>query len=640
MIMKVTFKFILFFIVVTFIASLYLCWIDYHFIYGNLAMWPTADTLTLIELTMVLSLIIAVILWRFLRAYDKAIERILHGETLTPQERTQTMNCYNKAVWVIIIANALGFCIGKIIMTVLLISRFPEMNPKALGNLTLGFIQSFMIGIIAALYETLVLNIMMAKSRGLLKIRHTSEFGKGFYISLTGKILLVAFASFIFIGCNSFLSSFFIVSNQSESMLPVYYEKGFEAFLFTALPCGILLFIVTKSTKERIANTSRLIKNLGENGNLESRIDISENDDFSAMHGKLNGFLDELSLLVENVQKESNRATGISSELQMSMEASRAVLEDMRNSMQIVSQGKQEQRDVIAAATHSVRKIKENAKNVESQVAIQSDALSQSSSAVSQMVANIRSVTELTEKANSYATVLKGSTATGTDALSEAVRTVNDIQTVSTEIQSTMQVIQKIASQTNILSMNAAIEAAHAGSFGTGFAVVANEVRNLASSSAASAKSIQSLIKTMIDKVTTGVAAINTAGTAFTSITENIDQTTTLIGTIAHTMEEQNKGASSTLDATKEVQSAITEIKNIAHMQSESAEAMYTSFQDIVASAEQVSHALAENEKNSNALGASIEAVGETVESSASAMEKIRDATSIFKLAEKTTSAS
>jgi methyl-accepting chemotaxis protein len=632
--MKVTFKFILFFMVVTFIASLYLCWIDYHFIYGNLAMWPTTDTLTLIELTMILSAMIAVVLWRFLHRYDKYIERLQRGETLTQEERSRTMDCYSKAVWVIIVANALGFCIGKIVMTVLLISRFPEMNAKALGNLTLGFIQSFMIGIIAALYETFVLNIMMTKSRELLKIRHTTEFGKGFHISVTGKILLIAISSFIFIGCNTFLSPFFIISKQCEPMLPVYYEKGFEAFLFTFIPCTVLLVIITHSTKTRIDNTSKLIRNLGEDGNLISRIDISENDDFAALHGKLNGFLDELSQLVDNVQKESNRTAGISNELRESMEASRKVLDQMRISMQIVSQEKEQQKEVITSATERVQKMSENSKRVASQVNIQSDALSQSSAAVSQMVANIRSVTQMTERANEYAAVLKNSTSMGTTSLSEAVRTVNEIQSVSTEIQSTMQVIQKIASQTNILSMNAAIEAAHAGSFGTGFAVVASEVRNLASSSAASAKTIQGLIKTMISKVNSGVAAINMAGKSFTSITENINQTTTLISTIANTMEEQSQGATHTLDATKSLQAAVDEIKHIARMQSEATEAMAVSFQDIVASSQKVADALSENEQDSTDLGKAIEMVGDKIDSSAKAMDTIRNLTGVFKLAE------
>src|SRR5574344_1057647 len=426
--MKVTFKFILFFIVVTFIALLYLCWIDYHFIYGNIAMWPTTDTLTLIELIMILSAMIAVVLWRFLHRYDKYIERLQRGETLTQEERSRTMDCYSKAVWVIIVANALGFCIGKIVMAWLLISRFPEMNAKALGNLTLGFIQSFMIGIIAALYETFVLNIMMTKSRELLKIRHTTEFGKGFHISVTGKILLIAISSFIFIGCNTFLSPFFIISKQCEPMLPVYYEKGFEAFLFTFIPCTVLLVIILNNTKKRIRNTSELIKNLGEQGDLQSRIDLPENDDYSAMLGKLNGFLDNLPVLIQNVRKETDNSSEAADELRKSMESSRQALEQMKQSIEIVAHERSQQDTVIMAATGNVKQMEQSASSVESQVEIQADAIGQSSTAVSQMAANIRSVTGMTEQANSFANVLKNSTTIGTTSLTQAVNAINDIQ--------------------------------------------------------------------------------------------------------------------------------------------------------------------------------------------------------------------
>lgn len=631
--MKVTFKFIIFFIVVTFIASLYLCWIDYHFIYGNLAMWPTDDTLSLIRLTLLLSLIIAVFLWRILGSYDKAIARVLSGVPLTETERTKTMACYKKAVLVIIIANSLGFCFGKIIMTILLISRFPEMNAKALGNLTLGFIQSFMIGIIAALYEVFVLNIMMSKGREVLKIRHTSEFGKAKRLSVTGKILIISIASFIFIGCNSFLSSFFIVSKQCENMLPIYYEKGFEAFLFTFIPCVGLLLIILNNTKKRIRNTSELIKNLGEQGDLQSRIDLPENDDYSAMLGKLNGFLDNLSVLIQNVRKETDNSSNAADELRKSMESSRQALEQMKQSIEIVAHERSQQDTVIMAATGNVKQMEQSASSVESQVEIQADAIGQSSTAVSQMAANIRSVTGMTEQANSFANVLKNSTTIGTTSLTQAVNAINDIQSVSSEIRSTMTVIQNLANQTNILSMNAAIEAAHAGSYGAGFAVVATEVRNLAESSAKSAKTIQGLIKSMIEKVSSGVEAIDTAGKSFTSITENIDRTTALISTIANTMEEQNKGAEDTLNATTAVLSAIGEIKSLAHNQSEAALAMSSSFQNIVDSSKQVSQALTENEQNSSALGNAMTIVGKKIDVSTNATERIREQVGVFKLA-------
>ena len=473
----------------------------------------------------------------------------------------------------------------------------------------------------------------MSKGREVLKIRHTSEFGKAKRLSVTGKILIISIASFIFIGCNSFLSSFFIVSKQCENMLPIYYEKGFEAFLFTFIPCVGLLLIILNNTKKRIRNTSELIKNLGEQGDLQSRIDLPENDDYSAMLGKLNGFLDNLSVLIQNVRKETDNSSDAADELRKSMESSRQALEQMKQSIEIVAHERSQQDTVIMAATGNVKQMEQSASSVESQVEIQADAIGQSSTAVSQMAANIRSVTGMTEQANSFANVLKNSTTIGTTSLTQAVNAINDIQSVSSEIRSTMTVIQNLANQTNILSMNAAIEAAHAGSYGAGFAVVATEVRNLAESSAKSAKTIQGLIKSMIEKVSSGVEAIDTAGKSFTSITENIDRTTALISTIANTMEEQNKGAEDTLNATTAVLSAIGEIKNLAHNQSEAALAMSSSFQNIVDSSKQVSQALTENEQNSSALGNAMTIVGKKIDVSTNATERIREQVGVFKLA-------
>jgi len=103
-------------------------------------------------------------------------------------------------------------------------------------------------------------------------------------------------------------------------------------------------------------------------------------------------------------------------------------------------------------------------------------------------------------------------------------------------------VIDGIAFQTNILALNAAVEAARAGEQGRGFAVVATEVRNLAHRSASAAKDIKQLITDSVEKVGTGSALVNEAGTTMTEIVSSVRRVTQIMGEISSAGREQELG--------------------------------------------------------------------------------------------------
>ncbi|HPC71989.1 MAG TPA: methyl-accepting chemotaxis protein, partial [Treponema sp.] len=213
--------------------------------------------------------------------------------------------------------------------------------------------------------------------------------------------------------------------------------------------------------------------------------------------------------------------------------------------------------------------VSEASQTVAAKVEEQASFVSQSSASISEMAANIASVTRLTEKAEDLSEGLLHTTKEGETNLLDMVKTMQVIQESSLSISSIIKVIQKIAAQTNLLAMNAAIEAAHAGEYGAGFAVVADEIRTLAETSAQNAKEIVQLMNDMHGKIESGVKKSGQTQIAFTGISQGVQQTEELINTIAASMEEQKAATEEILRATESMVDATSVIKNLVFDQSE-----------------------------------------------------------------------
>ncbi|MCL2237770.1 MAG: methyl-accepting chemotaxis protein, partial [Treponema sp.] len=188
--------------------------------------------------------------------------------------------------------------------------------------------------------------------------------------------------------------------------------------------------------------------------------------------------------------------------------------------------------------------------------------VSQASAAIEEMVANIQSVTETLVKNNANVNRLKEASEVGHSGLQGVS---DDIQEIARESEGLMEinsVMQNIASQTNLLSMNAAIEAAHAGEAGKGFAVVADEIRKLAESSSVQSKTISSVLKRIkgsIDKIT--ISTDNVLNN-FDAIDSSVKIVVQQEDNIRRAMEEQGEGSKQILEGISNVNEITRKVKS------------------------------------------------------------------------------
>jgi methyl-accepting chemotaxis protein len=177
------------------------------------------------------------------------------------------------------------------------------------------------------------------------------------------------------------------------------------------------------------------------------------------------------------------------------------------------------------------------------------------------MLANIQSVTNTLIKNTDNVHELMEASEVGKTGLQEVAQDIQEISRESEGLLEINAVMENISSQTNLLSMNAAIEAAHAGEAGKGFAVVADEIRKLAESSSEQSKTISTVlkkIKTSIDKITQSTDnVLNKFGAIDGAVNIVADQE----GNIRNAMEEQGQGSKQILDAIGKLNDITQQVK-------------------------------------------------------------------------------
>ncbi|MBI9104846.1 MAG: HAMP domain-containing protein [Spirochaetales bacterium] len=321
----------------------------------------------------------------------------------------------------------------------------------------------------------------------------------------------------------------------------------------------IIFVVVTNRISANIRKIEEGISSLSKN-NLINEIDITSRDELSHLSGNLNAFIRQLRAGMQDIKNSSSVNQEIKDILSGEVGGTIAQLTQINGKTRNISNGINSLEDSISESGRGVKTLADNVEKMSTQIENQLAMVEQSSSAVTEMISSIGNVAAITDKKGVATEVLVETARKGGEQLENTTRIIHEIHNSVDEISGTAFVIQSVASQTNLLAMNAAIEAAHAGDAGRGFAVVADEIRKLAETSSLNSKRISGVIKDVIKNIEEAVSSGGETQKAFSDIDQEVKGVSQSLKEISSSMAELNIGGEQILKAMDELQNVSSEV--------------------------------------------------------------------------------
>jgi len=297
------------------------------------------------------------------------------------------------------------------------------------------------------------------------------------------------------------------------------------------------------------------------NADLSQRIQESVNNEIGSVVRGFNQFVGKLQSIISGVKESKGDLSAAGEEMQAGIEDTAGAITQILSDIEGVNAEITNQSASVEETAGAVTQISQNIVSLEKMIENQASGITEASAAVEQMIGNIGGVNQSVEKMASSFENLEQSAKNGTSKQEHVNDQIERISGQSQMLADANAAIAGIASQTNLLAMNAAIEAAHAGEAGKGFSVVADEIRKLSETSGAQSKTIGEELKKIQESIASVVAVSAETTSAFASMSEKVKETDSLVSQIRSAMEEQLDGSKQISEALHMMNDSTSEVR-------------------------------------------------------------------------------
>jgi methyl-accepting chemotaxis protein len=424
-----------------------------------------------------------------------------------------------------------------------------------------------------------------------------------------------------------------VAANAKTIMAPV--NRMLIMFIIIGAVTSVITssgaFFIASSISRPIVYTKTVLEAISE-GDLTRQIETASKDEMADLAEYINFTMEKIKAMVKGIKNQASILSHTGNELAANMTETAAAINEITANIQSITGQVNRQSKSVKQTDAVMATVVHNIEALNGHIKRQTDSLSRSSSAIEELLASIQSVTQTLIKNVENVSNLSEASELGRTGLQEVS---SDIQEISRESEGLLEinaVMENIASQTNLLSMNAAIEAAHAGEAGKGFAVVADEIRKLAENSSEQSKTISAVLKKIkdsIDKITKSTDAVLLK---FDAINDGVRTVMEQEQNIRNAMEEEEAGSKQILDAMNELIEISGNVKKGSQEMYQGSHEVIQESKNLLQVTGELANGIEEMASGANQINSAVMRVNEISVDNKTQIEKLVSEVSVFKV--------
>ncbi|MDR1867933.1 MAG: methyl-accepting chemotaxis protein [Treponema sp.] len=329
-----------------------------------------------------------------------------------------------------------------------------------------------------------------------------------------------------------------------------------------SLAAAGITFLIATAFSKRIATVGRVLKDISEGTkDFTKHITVNYADEIGDIEKYVNTIIERIAQFIEFVRREIEELNTVENSISGNIDKANTEVDHIYATVLQIRKYTHDQLHSVQSTNKASKRMAEEVYAMHDSLEVQSENIAQSSSAIEEMFANIASVTQTLIKNGESVSKLNKASDIGRVGITDIATTIAGIAEESDGLLEITAIMENIANQTNLLAMNAAIEAAHAGETGKGFAVVAEEIRKLAESSEQQSNIITTVLTKIKESIDSIAASIKAIMGYFEAIDSNIRTVSLQEDIVRSSMEEQGTGSKQILESLGALRALIQTIK-------------------------------------------------------------------------------